>query len=79
MDLIDYFGACPLCSERRNDGFLNVRRLQWFVCHTHRVKWCVGENMFRAWRFESEEIWRANFEMLAEYTEVEPITQQFPD
>jgi RecA-family ATPase len=26
------------------------RRSHWFVCHEHKVKWCVGSNLFSGWR-----------------------------
>ena len=68
---VDYFGGCPFC--RRNDGCLNVHRDHWFVCHLHRVKWCVGSNLFSAWRHESKTTWTANAELLAGYVEVEPL------
>ncbi len=31
----DHFGVCPECG--RTDGFLNVNRHHFFVCHTHRA------------------------------------------
>jgi hypothetical protein len=70
---IDYFGGCPRCPDGKNDGYLNIWRANWFVCHTHRVKWCVGDNMFRSWRDESEEIWRTNARRIADYKEVKPV------
>jgi hypothetical protein len=42
------FGGCPTCHE--TDGFLNIGRDHWFVCHRHRVKWHVGSNLFSGWR-----------------------------
>ena len=68
-----YWGICPAC--HRNDGYLNVGRDHWFVCHAHRVKWCIGSNLFSSWRYESREEWAENRDVLKGYTEIEP---EFP-
>jgi hypothetical protein len=47
-----YFGVCPRC--KRNDGLLNVGHSHWFVCHEHRVTWCIGSNLFSGWRDHDE-------------------------
>jgi hypothetical protein len=67
----EYFGVCPQCAK--NDGYLNVRRAHWMVCHTHRVRWWVGENLFSTWKMESEGDWAENHAILARYAEVEPL------
>src|SRR5882724_6327756 len=41
------WGVCPYC--HRTDGYINFGCYHWFVCDAHRVKWCVGENLFRTW------------------------------
>jgi hypothetical protein len=66
----DYFGNCPQC--RKNDGFLNIGRSHWFICHEHKTKWCVGSNLFSNWRDETEDDWRKTHERLASYAVVEP-------
>src|SRR6185503_8845161 len=43
----EYFGVCPTC--RKSDGYLNLGRANWFVCHEHRVRWLFGENLFSTW------------------------------
>lgn len=49
-----YWGVCPECG--RHDGLVNVGSGEnWFVCHRHRVKWCVGENLFSGWKNEIEQ------------------------
>src|SRR5262245_65499075 len=35
-----FFGGCPLCGPGQNDGYTNVGRIHWFVCHVHSYKWC---------------------------------------
>src|ERR1700733_15172311 len=54
----DYFGGCPHCGA--NHGFLNVRAEHWIVCDAHKLKWCVGSNLFSSWKDENERIWRRN-------------------
>ena len=66
----EYFGGCPHCG--RNDGYLNIGREHWFVCHRHRAKWWVGSNLFSCWREETEETWRKNAYLMAIYYEAEP-------
>ena len=68
---VDYFGGCPFC--RCLDACLNIGREHWYVCHTHRVKWLVGENLFSSWRHGSEATWTENAVVLARYVEVEPL------
>lgn len=50
---LDPFGSCPECGRR--DGCFNVGRGHWFVCHEHRVCWCVGSNLFSSWKLETED------------------------
>jgi hypothetical protein len=66
----DYFGVCPTC--HKNNGYLNIGRQHWFVCHEHRVTWCVGENLFSSWREQSEETFAENAKRIADYAVVEP-------
>ena len=67
---VDYFGLCPECHS--GDGFLNVGRTHVFLCHSHRVKWIFGANIFSSWRWESEADWERNAQLLAGYREVVP-------
>jgi hypothetical protein len=65
----DYFGSCPNC--HRNDGYENVGSDHWFVCHQHRVKWCVGSNLFSSWRDQTDQERALVIARLATYREVE--------
>ena len=67
----EYFGGCPECGQ--TDGYLNVRSNHWFVCDTHRTKWCIGANLYSSWHDETEADWRRNDEKLAGYRDVDPI------
>jgi hypothetical protein len=41
----EYFGGCPTCGC--TDGYINVNvKEHWFVCDTHRVRWCAGYGLF---------------------------------
>jgi hypothetical protein len=70
-EAIDYFGGCPKCW--RNDGCLNVGPVHWFICHKHRTKWFVGENLFSTWRDETEDEWQANHDRIREYRLVDAV------
>ena len=73
----DYFGNCPECIAEGhrwgNDGYLNVHKTHVFVCHRHKLSWSVGINLFSSSRRETEDVWRANAELLSDYREVEPV------
>ena len=65
-----YFGVCPFCKQ--SDGILNVGSDHWIVCHKHRLRWCWGSNLIDDWRFEDEETWKYNWELIGKYVECKP-------
>lgn len=65
-----YFGVCPTCEL--TDGYLNVGRAHFFVCHVHRVRWLIGDNLFSSWRFLSPDEWQANWDQIKEYEDILP-------
>jgi hypothetical protein len=67
-----YFGLCPHC--HKTNGYINVSRSHWFLCDEHKVKWCVGCNLFSSWREESEQEQEEAYYRLGidRYTEVKP-------
>src|SRR5215467_3067248 len=69
-----YWGGCPECGGTH--GCHSVGPEHWYVCHDHKVKWCIGENLFSCWRHMSEEEHRLNEKMLSDYLEVKPICTQ---
>jgi hypothetical protein len=69
-----YFGLCPNCGGG-NDGYLNIGKGHWFVCNQCKTKWFFGSNLFSTWRYEDEDTWRQNHAKLADYQEVEPLSQ----
>lgn len=68
----EYFGGCPECGGC--DEHLNVERTHWGMCHKHKTKWRVGENLFSSWRDEHEAVWEKNKNLLESYRQVEPLT-----
>jgi hypothetical protein len=68
----DYFGVCPIC--RKHDGYINVGRGHWFLCHEHKIKWFAGSNLFDSWKEQTEEEQRKRYDALGvgNYTEVSP-------
>jgi hypothetical protein len=68
---VDYWGGCPQCGQ--HDGCFSVERDHWYVCHAHRVKWCIGSNLFSVWRVLSADDFARNAAMLAGFRCVEPL------
>ena len=73
---VDYWGGCPKC--RKNDGCFSIGPEHWYVCHKHRTKWCVGENLFSGWREQTNQERSRNAVLLSTYRIVEPLAWQ-PD
>jgi len=71
----DREGDCPECfkenAKYHNDGYLNIGRVHFIVCHRHKVYWAIGANLFSAWRNETEDIWERNKKLLSEFRPVE--------
>lgn len=59
------WGVCPICGD--SDGYLNAYKDRWFICHEHKVRWCVGTNLFSSWIGESESGWRDNLNRIGPY------------
>lgn len=70
----EHFGVCPECGG--SNGHLNIGSSHWYHCHRHKTKWCVGANLFSDWRYENDEIWRQNYDHLADYREVDASRQR---
>ncbi len=69
-----YFEFCPECQQPTDDlAYLNVENRHFSVCRKHKVYWRLGRNLFCSWKYESEEVWRANAEFLAICMEVKPM------
>lgn len=67
----DYTGVCPKCGKC--DGYFNVGREHWVVCHLHMLTWCAGANLPEFIRDgDTKEQWDRNAEILMRYTEVAP-------
>jgi len=66
----DSSGDCPKCG--RNDGFLNVHKTHWMICHKHRLRWLLSWNLYDSWRHEDESVWLKNSYVLERYHRVEP-------
>ena len=66
-----YYGDCPRCS--RNDGYINLGREHWQVCHKHKVRWCIGSNLFSSWENETQQDQARNRHRIGHYQVVKPI------
>jgi hypothetical protein len=69
-------GVCPTC--KRDGLMLNVHKTHWLVCRQHKVKWCVGSNLYSNWQHETEEDWQRNTHELEGYAEVKPFHPSQP-
>lgn len=65
----DYFGDCPKCEGGGNDGYLNLGRSNWIICHLHQLRWCIGD-LLSSWRFETEEDWDQNWKRIGHYEQI---------
>lgn len=63
------WGVCPECGD--TDGYLNVGRTHWFVCHEHRIAWNVGEGIFSTWRDETVETNERNAAIIESYRQID--------
>lgn len=66
-----HFGGCPFCGD--SDGPYITGRADWLCCVSHRVRWCIGENLFRKGRFQSPEEREATNQWLGQFETVEPV------
>ena len=66
----DHFGSCPECGQA--SVYVNIGRVHWFYCDEHRVKWCVGANLFSSWRYQGPAQWEENHRKLQGYREMLP-------
>jgi hypothetical protein len=70
----DWMGLCPKC--RKPPDILNVERNHYGVCHSHKVAWFVGKDLFSNWQQEDKIKWRINAELLDNYRRVKPYSYQ---
>ena len=59
------YGSCPKCHD--DDGFVNIGRSNFIVCHIHRLCWWAGENVCEGWRDESHAQWARNADIIDSY------------
>jgi hypothetical protein len=77
--VLDQWGVCPTCKSR--DGCINIGASHWYYCRKHRVKWCVGDNLFSTWRDQTEAEQRAIYDGLdfGKFEEIRPLHLELPD
>jgi len=54
-----YFGVCPQCGDAQ--GYINIGRSHWLFCMKHKVKWCIGFDIFPSWKSETAEQQREKY------------------
>lgn len=68
-DAKNYWGHCPF--PEHENYFLNIGRGHWMVCDQCKIKWFIGSNLFGgSWRYENEQIWKANSEKIKYYKDL---------
>lgn len=66
-DTDDFLGACPECKPGSSKQLCNIYKEHWCYCETHKIKWCIGYNLFSSWQFETQDEWNINELNLKEY------------
>ena len=64
--------GCPLCGK--HDDCLNLGEYHWYVCRTHRFRWCVGHSLFTPEVYEDMVTYLDNWEEIRDYRLVEPLS-----
>ena len=65
------FGICPKCG---NTGEVyHIGRREYGVCEKCMVKWNIGENLFSAWRYMTEEEFEKNRELLGKMVDADAV------
>lgn len=81
---VAFDGGCPRCGT--NDGYVNIGRSHWFYCADHKVMWCVGQNLYSSWKYQTESEQRKIYDDLgmSDYREItcveahsHPLVQQY--
>ena len=70
------FGVCPECGD--TDGYLNVRKENFFLCNTCKTFWHIG-SIFSSWMEEDEGVWEKNIEKLNTYRMVDAYYPEIPE
>ena len=68
------FGACPYCGK--TDGFVNLGKEHWFVCHEDKTRWFGGINLFEGWENQTVAQAQSIEKMLDGYKEVVPLRDE---
>jgi hypothetical protein len=66
-----FFGVCPVCGK--HNGYVNVGRAHFSVCHQHKSYWWLASNHFSSWEEQTEAEWDANAGLLGSYKRVESL------
>lgn len=68
-----HFHGCPECPPSKGpDNIYNAGRAHRAACHTHRMSWLLGSNLFSSWRNETEAEQRERFREIEDYEDLTP-------
>ncbi|GMU51055.1 MAG: hypothetical protein AMXMBFR33_02010 [Candidatus Xenobia bacterium] len=74
---------CPDCPPNPNlydeelFPYRNIGREHWCYCERHGTCWCIGENCYSSWHYETPEDWERNRRFLAGFR-VQPCRADSP-
>ena len=67
-----HFGHC--LNEDHDNYYCNVKfkgdtvgKNQVMYCQECKICWLIGRNLFSSWRYETEEDWERNYEMIKDF------------
>jgi hypothetical protein len=69
-DVDGSLAGCPLCGK--HDDCVNLGSYHWSLCRTHRLRWCVGHNLFVPEVYEDSVTYVENWQEIRNYRVVEP-------
>lgn len=63
------FGVCPVCG-RNDDGYLDIGRTRWGVCHKHKNKWVIRTDRSSDWEGQTEADYWVNSHQIEDYEDI---------
>ncbi len=67
----NYFGHCKFPEHEMINRNVKDRngfgKTHIMCCDECKICWCIGHNLFSGWRYETEEDWNRNYEIIKNY------------
>jgi len=65
------WGMCPVCGK--HNGYVNLGAEFWIICHQHKTKWSIGDDLLAGWQDQSASQFYKVENILSKYNEVYPL------